>query len=362
MLLLALAGFLVLASQSVGGFQDLSARATAARQANDLPQAIALYKEAVQVNPKWEEGWWYLGSLLYDSNDCGGSRKALSEVVELDPKASPAWGLLGLCEFDAGDYDQSLTHIQRSLLPDSGIEPQMEKVLRYHEALLLTRYGQFEEALKRFVWFADKRTQNPELITAIGMAALRTPRLATDLKPEEQQLYQAAGTAVRLSMTGQFGDAETALRQLVEDYPTTPYVHYLYGCFLLNAKPDVALNELRQEVQLHPSSGAANAMLAWVLLQHGDAAAAQQYAGAAVGSDAKLALAQYAFGRCLLEQGKTEEAINHLLIAEKSDPASLDTHVSLATAYSRAGRPREARRERMRSLEISRQQVEAANR
>jgi hypothetical protein len=44
---------------------DLITQASAARAQNDIPRAIELYSRAVQVNPKWPDGWWFLGSLQY---------------------------------------------------------------------------------------------------------------------------------------------------------------------------------------------------------------------------------------------------------------------------------------------------------
>lgn len=41
-------------------FQDLAARAAAARDQQNLPAAVQLYAQAVQARPDWQEGWWYL--------------------------------------------------------------------------------------------------------------------------------------------------------------------------------------------------------------------------------------------------------------------------------------------------------------
>src|SRR5579875_675141 len=116
-----------LAAQNTENFEDLSARAAAAREANDIPQAVQLYRQAVGVRPRWEEGWWFLGSMLYDSDRYAEGRDALAHVVELDPRAAAAWALLGLCEFETGDYAPSLEHIRRSLGAGSPA-PQMEEV------------------------------------------------------------------------------------------------------------------------------------------------------------------------------------------------------------------------------------------
>src|SRR5881275_1124665 len=95
--------------------ENLAARAAAARDANQLPEAVRLYREAVSVNPKWQEGWWFLGTILYDTNQYAGCRDALRQLVALQSEAAPAWGILGLCEFQTRDYEESLQHIQRAL-------------------------------------------------------------------------------------------------------------------------------------------------------------------------------------------------------------------------------------------------------
>lgn len=352
--------FIGLAAQSAPGFSDLAARAAAARDANDLPRAVELYREALQENPNWAEGWWYLGSIGYDTDQYAAGKDALSHVIKLDPQATPAWALLGLCEFETGDYPASLEHIQHALAKGS-IEPKMEGVLRYHAAMLLTKTGDFDKAITAYVWFARRGVDNPELISAIGQAALRAPMLPKELKPADSQLYLAAGRAAYLSMSGQFEAAADALTQLVARYPQAHYVHYLYGCFLLAVNPQLALEELKRELEVTPGNGAASSMIALAVLQQGNAGEAESYAEAALKDSPGSAIAQYVLGRCLLEQDRDTDAVEHLKIAEERDPGNLDVHVSLAAAYSRAARPKEARIERLRSLELWKAKEAVAN-
>jgi Tfp pilus assembly protein PilF len=51
-----------------------------------------------------------------------------------------------------------------------------------------------------------------------------------------------------------------------------------------------------------------------------------------------------------------ERGIERLQAARKIDPSFLETHLSLATAYSRIGRTEEARRELQISLDISKKE------
>ena len=79
----------------------LQRQATEAREQNRNQDALRLYRECVRLQPNWSEGWWYLGTLLYDQNAYAPARDALLKLVQLEPKSPPAaWALLGLCEFE----------------------------------------------------------------------------------------------------------------------------------------------------------------------------------------------------------------------------------------------------------------------
>lgn len=336
-------------------FDDLSSQAGAARQANDLPRAIDLYKQALVANPAWQEGWWSLGNLLYQTDQYASGRDALRQLIALDPNSGPAWGILGLCEFETRDYSQSLADTQRGLSLGIGERLQMEGVLRYHEALLLTRAGQFEKALHSYAKFVPKAVPNPALLTAIGLAALRNPMLPKDIAPQQVDLFATAGRAALLTMNGNPTAAQSVLADLLNRYPSAANVHYFYGSFLLAASPEQGIAELKKELEINPSNGAANAMIAWALLRASEYASALPYASRATHQEPTSAIAQFVYGRALVETGDLKQGIEHLQLAEKIDPANLEHHLALATAYSKASRLLDARRERQQSMQIARE-------
>src|SRR5580698_2342036 len=95
----------------------LQTEASDAREQNRSQDAIRLYREALRLQPSWSEGWWYLGTLLYDQNAYIPARDALARLVQLEPKSPPtAWALLGLCEFETKNYPDSLHHLERSFI------------------------------------------------------------------------------------------------------------------------------------------------------------------------------------------------------------------------------------------------------
>jgi tetratricopeptide (TPR) repeat protein len=137
-------------------FDDVAAQATAAREVKDVPRAIELYTQAVQINPKWLDGWWFLGSLEYGAGQYAPAIETLSQFLDLKPNAAPALALRGLCEFETGSYKESLSDIQQGLFFGAANDARNEQILRYHEAILLTLLARFQDALKSYFFFCGE--------------------------------------------------------------------------------------------------------------------------------------------------------------------------------------------------------------
>src|SRR5262249_33807396 len=141
-------------------------------------------------------------------------------------------------------------------------EPRNERILRYHEALLLTRTGKFEDALRAYAFFAHDEAPNPELISAIGLAGLRMPMLPKEAAPEQQELLTATGKAA-LRFLADDENAGTAFQKLFQRFPTATNTHYLYGYLLYGKDPRQSFAEFRRELEISPSNAAAHVMVAW---------------------------------------------------------------------------------------------------
>ena len=228
--LAALALFCIVGScaYSQETFDSLAAKAAAAREANDLTNAMGLYRQALVLKPDWAEGWWFLGSLAYDTDQYAAGQQALTEFVKFEDKAA-GWSLLGLCEFETGAYSHSLKHIRHALDMGDRVPPEMLPALRFHEAELLTNAGLFDQALQKYIWFAHRGTSNSALYSAIGLAALRTRLLPKDIPPAKQDLFSVAGLTAYRWMATDFQAAEAGFQTLLDRYPSAPNVHYLYG-------------------------------------------------------------------------------------------------------------------------------------
>ena len=334
-------------------FAQLSRQANDARQTGDAAQAEQLYAQALAINPSWSDGWWYLGQLRYNSNDYTPAVDALSHYLALVPDAAPASALRGLCEFELGQYRPSLADVQRALALGAANDPRNNQILRYHEGLLLTRLDRFEEALTAYTWFARQHISNDELLTAIGLAALRLPQLPGEADPAQHATIALAGNATFLLLSGDPQAAAQAFQAFFQRYPTTANLHYTWGYLLYPTDQDAAIAAFRQELAVDPGNAIDHAMLAWALLMENDPIEALPEARKAAEEAPALSMAQLALGRALLETGDAKSATRILESALALDPNNLEIHLALARAYSETGREQEAHRERLACLQMT---------
>jgi len=349
--------FLALCLSAMGqanpaSFSDTVASANAARDVNDIPQAIDLYQQALKLNSQWADGWWFIGSLEYGTGDYAKAEEALSHYLDLNPNAAAALAIRGLCEFETGEYPKSLKDIQQALALGAANQSKNEKILRYHEAMLETRMGRFEDALRSYGFFAHD-DGNPELMVALGLAGLRTPLLPRELKDDQKELFGSAGKAAFDFMRGDKDGAQAEFEKLFARTPPVANAHYLYGFLLYGTEPEEAAAEFKKELDVNPKNAAAEVMLAWIPLLSNDGTEALPYAKKAVEADPSLPSAQLVLGRALTESGDPKDGVEHLEKTAQMQPDNLEVHIALAKAYSKLGQKDDARRERMLCLEMT---------
>jgi tetratricopeptide (TPR) repeat protein len=354
LLLLALFPFDHLAAQnSSSSFEEVAAEAAAARDVDDVPRSIELYTQALQLNPKWEEGWWFLGLQQYGSGAYASATDAFSHLLILNPASGQALALRGLCEFETGDYPQSLADIRKGVAAGAVNDAHNEQILRYHEAMLLTRLGRFSEALKAYAPFAEHKLSSPELLVAIGLAGLRIPLLPKDASSDQHALLTAVGEATFKFMQGDQTAAQQAFDDLFQRFPTAQNAHFHYGNLLLAFGPDAAAPQFKKELEVAPDNTNALIMLAWSLLMQHRSDEALPYAKRIAQEDPERAASQLILGRALLDTGNVASGIEHLERGLKLQPDNLEIHIALAKAYSKSGRDEDARRERRVCLQMT---------
>jgi tetratricopeptide (TPR) repeat protein len=327
-------------------FEDLAARAAAARDGGQLEEALTLYRKALAARPKWDEGRWYEATLLYELDRHSEAKDAFSEVLRREPAHAGALGLKGLCEFELGQYDAARADLLQARKTGVARSVGIATVVTYHAAILLTRAGEFEVANQMLTEFVADGADTPQVIEAFGLNVLRMPMLPLELPAAAREQVLLAGHAGYSMAARHVGPARTALDDLVMRYPKTPHAHYARGVFFLTEDSARAIADFRRELEISPSHVPARLQIAFEYLKRGEAAEALPVAAEA----AKLApdhfAARLALGQVLLEMKDIPRAIQELEKAATLAPGSPQTQFMLARAYARAGRAADAARAR----------------
>lgn len=345
----------VFAHQSGGqleAFEEVAAKAARAREAGELGEAARRYREAVALRSEWMEGWWYLGTLLYDLDRFGEALEALRVLASFQRENAVVWALIGLCEYRERDYERALVNLQKARLLGISENAQMYPAVRYHAAILLNRFEEFEVAFEALKEFAVENNRSASVIEAMGISVLRLPFLPSELPPAKREQVMLAGRAAYETATRRYEIADEFYQRLVSDFPDVPNVHYAYGVFLMREEPDKALEYFQKELKIQPHHVPSMLQTAFEYVKRGAYEEAQPWAEKAVEIDPASFPARHALGRIFLEFGEIERSISELERGIELAPTSPELRFVLSRAYARAGRREDAEREREEYLRL----------
>jgi predicted Zn-dependent protease len=327
-------------------FQKAAEEATHARESNRAEEAIGLYQKALKLNPRWNEGWWYLGTLYYDSDHYEQGANAFHDLVALSPDYGQGWAMLGLCEFETKDYKNAFIHFETGRAKGLGDNKELIYATRYHQALIDLILGNFEEAYSLLASLVTQNVLSTNVKAALGLALLRVQLMPNQIDPSKQALVSAAGDVSELEALGDFDEAKKAFENLIHDFPGTPFVHYSYGAMLAElSQYKESEQQLLEEIKVNPESSLPYMQLAYVYIRVSRYDDALGMARKAIQLVPGSFAAHYLAGRSLLEAGQVNESILELNIAKRLAPTSPEVRYSLARALGRAHRPQEAAQE-----------------
>jgi tetratricopeptide (TPR) repeat protein len=339
-------------------FEQISTEASAAREADKIGEAIALYRQGIALQPQWAEGWWYLATLYYDQNNYAEAARAFRETAKLQPKAGAPWAMLGICEFQLARYDESLEHIRQGRQLGVGDNVELTRVMRYHEGVLSILKGEFELGQQTLGTLSYEGLKSEDLIIALGLAVLRigmTPK-QVDINYRDRDLIRRAGLAEHFAAQRNMSDAQREYDMFARDYAKVPNVQYAYGRFLLVSRDEEgALAAFRRELENWPKHVLARCQIANIMLQRKDIEGGLPFAEEAVKQAPRLPLGHYLLGRLLLEAGQNQRAIQELEAAAQMVPNEAKVYFALARAYTRVKRKEDADRARETFTRLSKQ-------
>jgi tetratricopeptide (TPR) repeat protein len=318
-------------------FDELALAAEDAQLQGRFDDAVAAYKEALHLHPNWDEGWWYLGTLLYDDDRYSDAIQAFQKMTELKPQIGSAWVFLGLCEFQVKDYKNAFGHLQRAQSLGFQDTPEVEQVGIYHLALLHNLRGEFEKSRSLLITEFNQHQIPEQLYPVLGMTLLRVPLLPDEVDPSKEALIHSAGNVAASLLRGDPASADQGFAQLLQDYPDTPYIRYSYAEMLTaGGRYEEAERLLKEEGKMNPTSALTQERLAWVALQTGDLEAASSAAQRAVELDPRSAEAHRTLAAVEKASGKDALATKEGAAAKAMTSSGSLVDMKQLEAYKRS--------------------------
>jgi len=173
---------------------------TSLARSGRLDEAIAAFREALRIEPRYATAYYNLGLSLLENQQPREAADALASAVSLSPGDARAQRALGVALRQSGRQEEAIRALRRAVALDSG------------DVLSLQHLGRI----------LRERGELPEAATAI--------RSAIRLKPEEPLLYQELGFTLRAE--GRLDEAVTALERAVELDSNLALAHYTLGVTL----------------------------------------------------------------------------------------------------------------------------------
>ena len=327
-------------------FEHLSHEAERARDENRNEDAVRLFQQALAQQPQWDQGLWYLGTLLYEKEQYPEALDVLRRFMTLRPDAGPGWALVGLSEFQTRQYSKALNHLQLAMSHGMGDRKDMAESVFYAVAALLTRAERYDDSMSLLIAMVKSGQDSKSLVEPIGLAALRMPFLPSEIPADRRELVRQAGEATLALEAQQRDNAGKLFQGLAERYPNEPGVHFLYGAFLLDQGPAIGVEEMKEELRVAPSSVPARLRLAEEYTKEQNLDLALPLAQEAVKLDPKRASAHMMLGEVLVAKNDPVAGIQELETARQQDPETVRIHWDLLRAYTSAGRSEDAKREK----------------
>ena len=326
-------------------FEELSQKADQARDANHLDDAVVLYKQALKLRPKWEDGWWALGSITYDQDKYAECAPAFRKLVALKPGQAPGWTMAGFCEYRLRQFHSALSSLEQAERLGFRENTELSRAARLHLALLLTHAGVFERAISMLTELTRIDKRSPEIMMVAGIAGLRKPWLPSEVPEADRDKVVKLGDAMAAAMEQDTKAATEKFQIAIEDYPSDANIRFRYGSFLRLQDMNRGIEEIKKAVELEPAHIPALVGLAMIYLKNGEPQTAREYGERAVKASPNDYASRIALGRSLLDLDDPAGAARELEVAIRLAPDSPEAHFSLASAYTRLGRKPDAERE-----------------
>jgi protein O-mannosyl-transferase len=299
--------------------------ADAYRDSGKLEEAIKHYRRAIKSNPYYAKAYSNLGVCLRTKGLVRQALEMLERARELDPARSEIWVNLGISYANLGRDSLALEAFDKALaLGRKGV-----RTAYYNRAQLLFALGRTDPALAdlEMAVYNYPQWMNTEAWLSIGQQLAPLGLVEPAVKLMGRGAEQAAFNAECWRMLG--------------------------NLHILAARPEEALNALKQADELEPENSETIVLMGVASQQAGKPReAAVFYRKALEGIEKDRPQLLNNLGRALVEAGEPAEAERSFQSALEEAPDYLDARMNLGMLYLESGRKQQAAEQLRKVLEL----------
>jgi len=322
----------------------LKAKLEAARKflnAKQYRKAQAAYQQAVSLEYRSFDAHLGLGLALFGQNDLLGARFEFSQLVALSPDRIEGYFNLGVAQAKAGDRTGAVTSLSKAAEVGRGkVLPTVQIGTLRSLAAQQIAGGSYADAAKSLKEALDLEPQDASLTLSLAETLYRSTKGTGDATGTSAAT--PAGDPTNLS------DALAYAYKVQAQSPGSLKATALIADIYVDQKlVPRALTELDRGIKQNPNK-LEKAKLLFKKAQILQTAGRRQEAVGVLADSVKLdpssGVAQYQYGRLLLEAQQTDRALAALKKAAQQNPKSAEISLALAFAYDAKNNPAEAYR------------------
>ncbi len=314
------------------GNLGMALREQALHAKGDLDASVAVYREAIKIDPKFAPSYEGLGKTLFIKKDVDGAVAAYRESIRLDPKFVHAHQGLGTALIEKNDlvgaeaaFREAIKFDPKNSILHSNLGNVLGRKMDSDGAIVVCR-----EAIK-----LDPKNATAHANLGIALqnkkdldAAIAAYREAIRLDPTSTQFNFNFGLALRAKRD--VDGAIAVFREVIRLDPKFMPAYFHVGTLLAMKRDlDGASKVLREAIKIDPKFALGHSCLGDVLGEKRDLVGAEAAYREALRLDPKFANAYHGLALVLRDKHDPEGAIAALREAIKNAPTFALAHLAL---------------------------------
>ena len=302
--------------------------AHAERTLGHYAEATIAFERALKLNPDDVPTLVWLAEIDLEQHRLSSAGSRFQQALSIDPQCVRAQFGLGMVALEHDEYGEAIGHLEQA----SAVQPAASSI-QYNLGLAYRGLGDTTRAAS-FFDESSTRAQIP--------IAFQDPILE-----EVGDLRGSSSVYVRRGMMaanqGLFDAAVKEFKLAMEANPERPSTRYNFaGALLKLGRPQEALAQLEELVELDPAYTRGHVLLARVLAKGGHSDRAERHLRRASQVDPDSERVHEALGNLLRENGRHEEALVSFSQALQLAPGSARARFGAGVALALLGRFEEA--------------------